>query len=183
MNITELRKKAGLTQAELAARVGITQSEVSRIERGIATPERRTARAIDKALGVSGKSKPADRRPVTVGEEIFAAFDMAGRPIPGRTISRRTFDRALGDEVRQGEWSFGLGIPEETIAAEREYWADIRGEGAAPEEPICIAGVEEGPKPASRRACASESSNRATKDTAERASAHDSPPVALEKAA
>ena len=34
MNLQELRVKAGLTQKELAIRVGCAQSEISRIERG-----------------------------------------------------------------------------------------------------------------------------------------------------
>jgi DNA-binding XRE family transcriptional regulator len=45
------RQKAGLSQAELAARAGIRQETISRIESGKVTPTVRTMEAIDEALG------------------------------------------------------------------------------------------------------------------------------------
>jgi transcriptional regulator with XRE-family HTH domain len=178
MNVTALRKAAGLSQQELAAAAGITQSEVSRIERGLVEPERKTARAINKALGVTGTAKPAERRAVVVGEEIFAAFDVRGQPIPGRSIGRRTFDRALGDQVRDDD-GFGLGIPEETIRAEREYWERVRGQTADAVQPICTTGIAPRTEPLKSHARAPESGNRPAKDTTPSLFDQETAPVAL----
>lgn len=45
-DLQELRRKAGLTQAELASRVGISQSLIARIERGQVNPSLATLRRI-----------------------------------------------------------------------------------------------------------------------------------------
>src|SRR5690348_12614987 len=46
-----LRRRRRLTQAELARRSGVQQSEISRIERGSANPTAATLRALVDALG------------------------------------------------------------------------------------------------------------------------------------
>lgn len=46
------RKQAGLTQAELAARVGTTQSAIARLERGAVTPSVDMLTRLAEALGV-----------------------------------------------------------------------------------------------------------------------------------
>ncbi|MGA9112918.1 MAG: helix-turn-helix transcriptional regulator [Candidatus Dormiibacterota bacterium] len=51
--IRQLREAAGLTQAELARRVGVQTSQVSRWERGVAVPTARNARRLGRRLGVS----------------------------------------------------------------------------------------------------------------------------------
>ena len=51
MLIGELRKAAGLTQAELAQMSGVDQSNISKIERGAKQPLLDTARRIAAALG------------------------------------------------------------------------------------------------------------------------------------
>lgn len=48
--ILEARKKAGLTQTDLAARTGIGQSEISRIERGTGNPTEETLANIGRAM-------------------------------------------------------------------------------------------------------------------------------------
>ncbi len=48
--LRELRLQAGLTQAELAARVGISQPNVARLESGINPPNLSTLRKIADAL-------------------------------------------------------------------------------------------------------------------------------------
>ncbi|MGZ5294171.1 MAG: helix-turn-helix domain-containing protein [Actinomycetota bacterium] len=46
--IREARRRAGLTQAELAERLGTTQSAIARLERGATEPSyERVARAVD----------------------------------------------------------------------------------------------------------------------------------------
>jgi ribosome-binding protein aMBF1 (putative translation factor) len=47
------RKAAGLTQQDLAARAGIRQETLSRIESGKHTPTLKTLKKIDRALGKS----------------------------------------------------------------------------------------------------------------------------------
>jgi len=51
--IREFRKKKGLRQTDLARLVGIFQSELSEIERGVRKPSVYLAKKIAKALGVS----------------------------------------------------------------------------------------------------------------------------------
>ena len=46
----ELRKKANLTQVDLAKKSGLSQSEISRLESGYRWPVLRTLRALGKAL-------------------------------------------------------------------------------------------------------------------------------------
>jgi len=50
--IREFRKRKGLRQIDLAKMVGIFQSELSEIERGIRKPSVYLAKKIAKALGV-----------------------------------------------------------------------------------------------------------------------------------
>src|SRR5438552_19217166 len=47
----EARKRAGLTQAELAARVGTTQSAIARLERGSTTPTLKRITELVRACG------------------------------------------------------------------------------------------------------------------------------------
>lgn len=51
LQVIELREQHGLTQAELAARCGIDQADLSRIERGATSPTARTLQRIAEALG------------------------------------------------------------------------------------------------------------------------------------
>ncbi|MGJ8477282.1 helix-turn-helix domain-containing protein [Sphingobium yanoikuyae] len=57
--IRAIRDALGLTQAQLAAQLGVTQSTVSRLETGEITPDRRTMLA---AHALKAAAKPA-RRP------------------------------------------------------------------------------------------------------------------------
>lgn len=50
VQVMELRAKCGLTQDELAARSGVTQADISRIERGSANPTEKTLCKIADAL-------------------------------------------------------------------------------------------------------------------------------------
>ena len=48
----EARKRLGLTQLDLAERVGCSESLVTKIETGRATPEQRLKEAISRELGI-----------------------------------------------------------------------------------------------------------------------------------
>ena len=50
MQIVALREKAGITQVELAERTGISQADISRIERGATSPTAKTLQRIAGAL-------------------------------------------------------------------------------------------------------------------------------------
>ncbi len=50
IQVIELRERHGLTQAELAARCGIDQGDISRIERGSTSPTAKTLQRIAVAL-------------------------------------------------------------------------------------------------------------------------------------
>ncbi len=50
MQIVALREQAGLTQVELAERTGISQADISRIERGATSPTAKTLQRIAEAL-------------------------------------------------------------------------------------------------------------------------------------
>ncbi|MBO4547450.1 MAG: helix-turn-helix transcriptional regulator [Treponema sp.] len=49
--IVSARKSNGLTQKELAARTGITQADISRLENGEANPSLKTIKRLAAALG------------------------------------------------------------------------------------------------------------------------------------
>jgi transcriptional regulator with XRE-family HTH domain len=53
------RENSGLTQKELAERVGIDDSYISRIERGSPPPARDKVLSLVQALGISGKAERA----------------------------------------------------------------------------------------------------------------------------
>ena len=52
-NTKNARKRAGLTQTELATAIGVTQKEISRWETGTRTPQVESIASICKALNVS----------------------------------------------------------------------------------------------------------------------------------
>ena len=60
--IREARKRAGLTQAELAARVRTTQSSIARLERGATTPTFERITELVRACGfdLSVRMTPTD---------------------------------------------------------------------------------------------------------------------------
>lgn len=51
--IKQARKKAGLTQGELAQKLGVSQAMISAYEKGLRNPKWETIRSIANALGVS----------------------------------------------------------------------------------------------------------------------------------
>ncbi len=62
MQISERRKQAGLTQSELAQRVGISVSQIWRIERGQSGTTPPVLDAIDRTLAAA-ESKRAEAAP------------------------------------------------------------------------------------------------------------------------
>ena len=62
--VREARRRAGLSQAELAARVGTTQSAIARLERGRASPSFRRVRELVAACGLELRVHLAPPDPV-----------------------------------------------------------------------------------------------------------------------
>ena len=50
--VSSARAKAGMSQTELAAQTGIDQSDISKIERGVANPSIATLRRLAEAMGM-----------------------------------------------------------------------------------------------------------------------------------
>ncbi len=73
-----LRKAAGLTQAELARRAGLTGPEISYLETGRCHASERTRQAIGAALGI-----PEDQRAA-----VFGPLGRIGRPAGSRSRAR-----------------------------------------------------------------------------------------------
>ena len=59
--VREARRRAGLTQAELALRVGTTQSAIARVERGRTEPSVQRVREIVRASGLELEVRLAPR--------------------------------------------------------------------------------------------------------------------------
>ena len=60
----DARKNAGLTQKDLAARTGIAQADISKLESGRANPSLRTLQRLADGMGMKLKLEfvPADRK-------------------------------------------------------------------------------------------------------------------------
>jgi transcriptional regulator with XRE-family HTH domain len=69
--IREARRKAGLTQAELAARAGVTQPVVARLERGGGNPTFETLERVLHAAGHRLELRAVEQGLVTVDESLI----------------------------------------------------------------------------------------------------------------
>jgi transcriptional regulator with XRE-family HTH domain len=101
VSVIELRRAAGLTQRQLAARSGVQQADISRIEAADANPTLATIAALAYALGAEVSLEPQPRRKAvgerrrrtsrragTVRRPLAAAARMASRRSRGTTPSR-----------------------------------------------------------------------------------------------
>jgi transcriptional regulator with XRE-family HTH domain len=69
--IREARRKAGLTQAELAARAGVTQPVIARLERGGGNPTFETLERVLHATGHRLELRAVEQGLVTVDESLI----------------------------------------------------------------------------------------------------------------
>jgi transcriptional regulator with XRE-family HTH domain len=103
--LADARRRAGLTQAELAARLGVSQSAVAKLEREDANP---TVRTLERALRATGHRIEA--RPVLPDfDESLIRADLARSPAERiRRLERRAAElgrimeagaRARGERV------------------------------------------------------------------------------------
>lgn len=94
--ITEIRKRAGLSQAEMAERLGLSRNFISLIENGNRIPSDRTISDICREFGVdriwleTGVGEPF--RPLDRDEQIAAVL---GKAITGNDTARDRLIRAI----------------------------------------------------------------------------------------
>jgi DNA-binding XRE family transcriptional regulator len=87
-NVLRRRRELGLTQKQLAAAVGVHQSEISNIERGASAPGYRTLTRLALGLQAEVALVPWKRKPVRTG---FARAKTAGAPrVAARPYARRS---------------------------------------------------------------------------------------------
>src|SRR5436309_15944059 len=69
--LREARRRAGITQAELASRAGTTQSAIARIDRGASAPSFEHLTDLDRLCGfeLQVRHPPLDDREITLFEE------------------------------------------------------------------------------------------------------------------
>lgn len=115
--LKKLRKSAGLTQTELADRMGVHPQTISKWERGISQPDISQLAALASALGVSieelfGGEKPAE-------EAFEGAFDAekTGRVISGLRIARGESQEQLAEALGTSSdavsrWERGITSPD-----------------------------------------------------------------------
>jgi transcriptional regulator with XRE-family HTH domain len=100
--VREARKRAGLTQAEVAARVGTTQSAVARIESGRVSPslERLTALVRACGLDIDVRLVPYDDHDVSIA---FQNLELAPGERVTRMMSAYHFSTAAHEAMQAAE--------------------------------------------------------------------------------
>lgn len=76
--IREARRRAGLTQAELAARVGTTQSAIARLENGVGDPSLARLTALIEACGLELQVRLV---PIDTAERSLLETTLASTPV------------------------------------------------------------------------------------------------------
>lgn len=90
--IFDLRKTAGLTQRQLAAKSGVQQADISRIEAGDANPTLATIATLAYALGTELSLRPRELRKAPQRHSVVAANRRSTRAAAARQVvgTRRT---------------------------------------------------------------------------------------------
>ncbi len=87
--VFDLRKAAGLTQRQLAAKSGVQQADISRIEAGDANPTLATIAALAYALGAQLALEPSRERDAEPRRRPRKRAS-GSRRLPVRVAARRT---------------------------------------------------------------------------------------------
>ena len=105
--VSELRRRRGLSQRELAAEVGRSESWVSQVERGVLPVERLSVlQALADALGVSVRELQPDSAalvaatPTAGGDLERLRLSLSGHPAPGALLGTSNAKPAPVDELR-----------------------------------------------------------------------------------
>ena len=92
VSVIELRRAAGLTQRQLAARSGVQQADISRIEAGDANPTLATIAALAYALGAEPSLQPRGLRKAPERHSVVTSSRRSTRIAAARRVvgTRRT---------------------------------------------------------------------------------------------
>jgi predicted transcriptional regulator len=116
--IKALRRKAGLTQAQLAKLAGVTQAYIAKIEAGKTDPKYSTLERISAVLLRGGKEKPLTAQqlmtspiisvqrtdPVKRAVELMKSYDISQLPVfEGKTPVGSISERVLMRKIAAGE--------------------------------------------------------------------------------
>jgi len=91
--LREARTRSGLSQRDLAARAGTTQSVVGRIEAGIGSPRWET---VERLLAAAGFRAKVVLEPITPEDPVMRAY----QDDIDRTLLRENLDRTAEERVR-----------------------------------------------------------------------------------
>lgn len=90
--ISARRKRAGLSQAELARRMDTSQSAIARLEGGETDPRWSTIERALKAVGEQASLSSAERKPPAVDEEQILAY-LRLSPAQRLEVFQKEYDR------------------------------------------------------------------------------------------
>ena len=120
--IAELRKQHGMTQLELAEKMGVTDKAVSKWERDLSCPDINSLPALAEILGVSVEElmqiKKEAEAPVSKVSEIVEIAPKAVAMAMGIAVTVLTVLNAL--DVKSGMIMLGIGLAGAGIALMRE---------------------------------------------------------------
>ena len=120
--IAELRKQHGMTQLELAEKMGVTDKAVSKWERDLSCPDINSLPALAEILGVSVEDlmqiKKEAEAPVSKVSEILEIAPKAVAMAMGVAVTVLTVLNAL--DVKSGMIMLGIGLAGAGIALMRE---------------------------------------------------------------
>ena len=120
--IAELRKQHGMTQLELAEKMGVTDKAVSKWERDLSCPDINSLPALAEILGVSVEElmqiKKEAEAPVSKVSEILEIAPKAVAMAMGVAVTVLTVLNAL--DVKSGMIMLGIGLAGAGIALMRE---------------------------------------------------------------
>jgi transcriptional regulator with XRE-family HTH domain len=120
--IAELRKQHGMTQLELAEKMGVTDKAVSKWERDLSCPDINSLPTLAEILGVSVEElmqiKKEAEAPVSKVSEIVEIAPKAVAMAMGVAVTVLTVLNAL--DVKSGMIMLGIGLAGAGIALMRE---------------------------------------------------------------
>ena len=110
--IAELRKRHGMTQLELAEKMGVTDKAVSKWERDLSCPDINSLPGLAEILGVSVEElmqvKKQAEEPVSKAAEILEIAPKAVAMAMGIAVTVLTILNAL--DVKSGMVMLGIGV-------------------------------------------------------------------------
>lgn len=114
--IRELRKYLGLTQKQFAAKIGITNSSISRIEKGITTITESNILSILRTFNVNDKWLRYGEGPMLIEKEFIqeeqSAYYMLGKLAADKDENKIRFVKAMLSLEDQNDWNLIINLIE-----------------------------------------------------------------------